>query len=200
MPDSTTGDHKISGCPTGASGPLSKWNLLAANFFRQQICLRGRAEIRFGRIEKQVTAEETCVVPPGVLVTAAFTSDLEQFELRINADSLLSKLAALMGAMPSQKLVFDRTNHGNFRRMLMFFATELDTLGSKMPSLAIAELEQALMVSFICNNSHNYSAYLEDRIRSAASWQVRRAEEYIETHWDQPITIEALAQVTSDSA
>jgi AraC-like DNA-binding protein len=176
---------------------------LAANFFRQQICLRGSAEIRFGRFEKHVTAEETCVVPPGVLVAAAFTSDLEQFGLRINADSLLSKLAALIGAMPSRKLVFDQTNctnHGNLRRMLMFFAAELDNLGSKMPSLAVVELEQALMVSFICNNSHNYSAYLEDRIRSAASWQVRRAEEYIETHWDQPITIEALAQVTSASA
>ncbi len=55
------------------------------------------------------------------------------------------------------------------------------------------------MVSFICNNPHNYSAFLEDRTRSAASWQVRRAEEYIEAHWDQPITIEALAQVTSAS-
>ena len=68
------------------------------------------------------------------------------------------------------------------------------------PSLAVAELEQALIVSFICNNPHNYSAFLEDRTRPAASWQVRRAEEYIEAHWDQPITIEELARVTSASA
>ena len=79
----------------------------------------------------------------------------------------------------------------------MFFALELD---SSTPSLAIAELEQALIVSFICSNRHNYSNLLDDRTRPIASWQVRRAEEYIEAHWNQPITIEELAQATSASA
>ena len=177
-----------------------------ASFFRQQICLRGSADIRFGRIKGRVTREETCVVPPEALVAAAFTPRFEQFGLRINADSMLSKLAALMGAMPSRKLVFDQTTRadsqaiGNIQRTLMFFAAELDALGSKMPSLVVAELEQALIVSFICNNPHNYSAFLEERTRSPASWQVRRAEEYIEAHWNQPITIEALACATSASA
>ena len=82
----------------------------------------------------------------------------------------------------------------------MFFAAELDALDSKMPSLVLAELEQALIVSFICNNPNNYSAFLDDRTLPAASWQVRRAEEYIEAHWDQPITIEELVRVTSASA
>jgi hypothetical protein len=60
---------------------------------------------------------------------------------------MLSKLAALMGAMPSRKLVFDQTTRadsqsiGNLQRTLMFFAAELDALGSKMPSLVVAELE-----------------------------------------------------------
>ena len=32
------------------------------------------------------------------------------------------------------------------------------------------------------------------------AWQVRRAEAYIETHWDQPITIRALARATAASS
>ena len=32
------------------------------------------------------------------------------------------------------------------------------------------------------------------------TWQVRRAEEYIETHWNQPITIASLARATAASA
>lgn len=32
------------------------------------------------------------------------------------------------------------------------------------------------------------------------TWQVRRVEQYIETHWDQPITIEILARATAASA
>jgi transcriptional regulator GlxA family with amidase domain len=56
------------------------------------------------------------------------------------------------------------------------------------------------MVSFLCNNPHNYSAFLDNRVRPLASSQVRRAEEYILAYWDRPITIETLAQVTSASA
>ena len=189
----------ISGGPVQLEAPDT-------NFFRQQIFLRGGADIRFGRIERQVTNEDTCVVPPEVSVDVDISSGSEQFVLRIEADVLLNKVAALIGRTPSQKLVFNQTTRannqasGHLRRMLMFFATELDALDSKMPSLVLAELEQALIVSFICNNLNNYSAFLDDRARPVASWQVRRAEEYIEAHWDQPITIEALARVTSASA
>ncbi len=87
----------------------------------------------------------------------------------------------------------------NIRRLLTFFAGELDS-ASNVLSPALVELEQALIVSFLCNNLHNYSASLESRSRPAASWQVRRAEEYIVANWDKPITIEDLARETSSSA
>jgi hypothetical protein len=48
----------------------------SANFFRQAF-VRGGAEIKFDRIERQVTSEETCVVPPEALVTAAFVPGFE---------------------------------------------------------------------------------------------------------------------------
>jgi AraC-like DNA-binding protein len=184
------------------SGTPFQLEFPTANFFRQAF-IQGGAAIRFDGIERRVTNGETCILPPETLVTAAFSPGFEHFGLRIKAESLLSKLAALTDSTPSRKLEFNqvtRADHaaiGNLRRMLMFFATELD---SGMPALAITELEQALIVSFICSNRHNYSALLQDRTRSIASWQVRRAEEYIEAHWKQPITIEELVRVTSVSA
>jgi transcriptional regulator GlxA family with amidase domain len=45
----------------------------------------------------------------------------------------------------------------------------------------------------------NYRVILGLRPRSSTSWQVRRAEKYILAHWDEPITIEALARETSTS-
>ena len=101
--------------------------------------------------------------------------------------------------------MFERTTRvngsgiANIRRLLSFFAGELDS-ASKVLSPALVELEQALIVSFLCNNAHNYSAFLESGTRAVASWQVRRAEEYIEARWDQPITIQDLACETSSSA
>jgi len=175
------------------------------SFFRQFICFRGGAEIRVGGILKQVTNEESCVVIPEMSHEGACAAGFEQLVLRIEAESLLTKLSALTGTTPSRKLVFDETTHGNhrtignLRRLLMFFAAELDSMSAATPQLAIAELEQALIVSFICSNSNNYSDLL-DRTPRVAPWQVWRAEEYIEAHWDKPITIETLAQVTSASA
>ena len=194
----------LSYCRYGAPVQLE---FPAANFFRQQICLRSGSGIRIGRIEGRVTNEESWVVPPETSINVVFAPDFEQLVLRIETDALLNKLTALIGRTPSRKLIFGHSTRvnaaaiGNLRRMLTFFAAELDSMDSEMgPSLAVAELEQALIVSFICNNPHNYSAFLHDRTRPAASWQVRRAEEYIEAHWDQPITIEELARVTSASA
>jgi transcriptional regulator GlxA family with amidase domain len=50
------------------------------------------------------------------------------------------------------------------------------------------------------------SAYAEqvqiggNKICRPIAWQVRRAEAYIETHWDQPITIRTLARATAASS
>ena len=65
-----------------------------------------------------------------------------------------------------------------------------------MPRLLIAEFEQALIVSYLCANLSNYSGLLDGEQPAVAPWQVRRAAEYIETNWDQPITTEALALIT----
>ncbi len=40
----------------------------------------------------------------------------------------------------------------------------------------------------------------EARDRPLTTWQVRRAEKYIETHWNEPITIDGLARATAMSA
>ena len=111
-------------------------------------------------------------------------------------------MGALIGTAPTRKLVFKDTGcvNANLARLVRFFASQLDAIGSSIASLEIAELEQALMVSFICNNPNNYSAFLDSRARPILTSQVRRAEDYILAHWDQPITVEALVQATSVSA
>ena len=86
------------------------------------------------------------------------------------------------------------------RRLANLLMAELDAEDSFPSRLVTAELEQAILVAFLCGNRHNYSHVLDGRSPDAAPWQVRRAEEYIEANWDQPITIEALAVVANASA
>jgi AraC-like DNA-binding protein len=177
-----------------------------STFFRQFICFRSGADIRTARrISMQVTSREHSIVPPETPFDAVCAPGFEELVLRIEADSLATKLGALIGATPSRKLVFDEAAPGraaaigNLRRLVSFFAAELDSMSAETPALAIVELEQALIVSFICSNPNNYS-HLLDRAPQIATWQVRRAEEYIEAHWNKPITVETLARVTSASA
>jgi AraC-like DNA-binding protein len=177
----------------------------AVTVFRQLLCLRGISRASLGQLERQVTVDETCIVPPEVPVDVVFGPGYEQLVLRIEVQSLTSKLAAMIGGPPPRDLVFDQraatdgSALAKLTRMTVFFARELDA-NKLVPSPEIAELEQALIVSFICNNRHSYSTVLRANVPSIAPWQVRRAEEYIEAHWDEPITIEDLVHVTTASA
>jgi len=122
--------------------------------------------------------------------------------LMIEPRALAGKFAALIGTSPRNLLQFapaadlrePATQH--VRRVFMLL---LDQLGCPVPPLALAELEQSLLVAFLCGNRHDHSHLLERAPLAAAPWQVCRAEEYIEAHWDEPITIEDLAAATGAS-
>jgi AraC-like DNA-binding protein len=132
--------------------------------------------------------------------------DLEHFVLKIDRGALLSKWTALAGRQPRGDLKFEpvadsRTPEAIYlRRLFMFLVDELGASERNIPPLALAEFEQSVIVSFLCANRHDESRFLDREPVGTAPWQVRRAEEYIEAHWDQPITVEALAVATGASA
>ena len=103
------------------------------------------------------------------------------------------------GRLPLAKRVGDQPEAFALRRLVQFLAEQLSAPTPPVP-LVLAELEQAVMVAFLTGNTNNFSAVLNGDPRSSAPWKVRRAEEYIAAHWDQPITIEALATATDISA
>jgi AraC-like DNA-binding protein len=86
------------------------------------------------------------------------------------------------------------------RRLVNVLTDELEDETSAMSPLVIAEIEQAILVAYLCGSSHNYSALLERRVADAAPWQVRRVEDYIEANWDRPPSTEAIAAAADISA
>ena len=85
-------------------------------------------------------------------------------------------------------------------RLLQFLIGEAETREANLPPAALGEIEQSLIVMFLKANRHSFSHVLEGRHRNAAPRQVRLAEEYIEAHWDRPITVDLLARLTNVSA
>ncbi len=177
-----------------------------ASFYRQQFSVRGGAGVRIDRIWRQVTPDELCVVPAESDLEIDFRPGFEQLVLRIDADALHNKLSALIGATPAAPLMFAPSTRADspamevLRRRLAFCVNELDSEDLLASPVAVAELEQLLILSFLRANANNYSKRIESCAHAPANWQVHRVEDYIEAHWDEPITIEALCQVTGLSA
>ena len=53
----------------------------------------------------------------------------------------------------------------------------------------LRELEQTILVSFLSANRHSFSHLLEREPKDTLPSQVRLAEEFIEAHWDQAISM-----------
>ena len=187
-------------------GAIVDQKFSAFSGFAQQFRIRGSSEILVDRAPVQLAPHQSSLVSPGATMKVTHSHDLEHFVLKIDRDALFNKWTALIGRPPRGDLKFEpvadsRTPEATYlRRLVMFLVDELGSSERGIPPLALAEFEQSVIVAFLCANRHDESHLLDREPMGTAPWQVRRAEEYIEAHWDQPITIEALAVATGASA
>jgi AraC-like DNA-binding protein len=175
------------------------------NFFVQGIPIRGRGEQVTNGSSVSVSKRVAAVLWPGADLRLRFGTGFEHLALKIDQRALMGKLEALIGGSALAPLQFvlgtDFSQPGarNLYRFVMLLVEELTTRDSPMSPAALAEVEQAAMIWFLSGNRHNYSDKIDHAPVRLAPWQVRRTEEYIEAHWDEPIKIENLAAITETS-
>jgi len=178
----------------------------ADNLVRQQFCISGVGQTAFGSSHFLVDRNETCVAPAGTDARIAFEPGFAQLRLRIQAAALQAKLAALTGSTIARTIefvapaTFRHPELARLRRLLDVIVSELDRDDANIPPQMLAEFEQLVMVSFLTANPHNFSHLLEREAAKSAPWQVRLLEEYIETNWRSPLSIDDLAVATGGSA
>lgn len=177
------------------------------DFFMQGFPVEGAGEVRWN--QRSVTVERQnggIVSGPGADMVFNYGATFAHLILKIAPDALTRKLTVLIGRPidPALEMAPQSDTDPRLRaaqlRLLRFLAQELDQTAERLPDAAFAELEEAVLVTFLMANEHNYSKWLQGTPRAAAPWQVRRAVDYIEQHWDQPITIEALADASGTTA
>lgn len=116
------------------------------------------------------------------------------------------KLGALMGDASVDHIAFGRETDVRspaviqYRRLLSFLLSELDADGPRAPGLVIDEIAEALLVSYLLGQNHNFTNQLVRPEPTPSRWHQRLAEEYIAQRWNEPLSIEALAKVTNVSA
>ena len=174
--------------------------------FRLFSTLSGKGRTTIGQQTATLDEDQCSIISPGQKVTIVAEDSHELFNLRIESGAFERKLAYLLGARPKGKLEFEHAVNRRSPRfqqlwqLLHLFARQLDASSDQLPSLMLRELEQAVLVGLLTANRHSFSHLLEREPRDSLPSHVRRAEDFIEAHWDQAITIEKLVEATGIGA
>jgi AraC-like DNA-binding protein len=177
-----------------------------ADRFRLLTAVAGGGEATIAGKTIEINAHQSCIVSQGQCMHLTADPSHGWFNLRIDPGAFERKLAYLLGARPSSKLEFapavnrDHPQVRNLWRLIQFFSEQLDATSGRLPPLVLRELEQAILVAFLHANRHTFSHLLDREASDTVPSHVRRAEEYIEAHWDEAITIESLVEVTGVGA
>jgi AraC-like DNA-binding protein len=148
--------------------------------------------------------KRSMVVSSGNTIKFSTSADYERFALTIKSAALKSKLEAItgncIGAFPKFEI---KKRHSDFAtqalRQNCFFLVEAMGTSPPIPRPVLSQLEQTIIVMFLHANRHNYSHLLEEEQPAAASWQVRRAEEYLGANCAEMPNLEAIAAETNVS-
>lgn len=175
-----------------------------SDYLRVQFRYGGEGRTRVDGTSVALTAQQGCISRAETDIE--FGENYQQIVWRVPMDIFIAKLAAMTGEPVTGSLSFDPVldlASPEGRSLATILGCILNTIETMPPDAAptvLAELEQALAVALLTAADHSQQAFLGGRHRGAAPWQVRRAEDYIEAHWNQPISIEDLAAVTGASA
>ncbi|MGX4770687.1 AraC family transcriptional regulator [Bradyrhizobium guangdongense] len=176
------------------------------DFARLQVGLKGKAGVVLGNSTTlPVDEQHSGITPAGQPATIIFEAGFEQLILRIKTSALEKALTALLGASPRGALLLDPTAAPKqpaahlLRQLTMFLADQLNSTAAQLPKPTLIELEQALIMTFLSAQRHNYTDILDGRATEPAPLVVRLAEEYIEANWARAVVIEELASQTNTS-
>ena len=178
----------------------------ASDYVRLQIALTGAASTTSAGVTTDIHRGCGCISSPNQDATLRFGRGYEQLVLRIRNATLEDRLTRMIGFRPKGAVRFDAALRSeqpqaeSLRQLVQFFATQLHEHATALPPLVVAELEQAITVAFLLGCRHNFSGLLETDAKDGAPEHVRIAEEFIEAHWNQPITIEKLTDETDVSS
>jgi AraC-like DNA-binding protein len=173
---------------------------------RLSICLAGKGRITAAGEAIELTPEQGRIVQENSAPLCEYGAGYQHLALAFDAQILKKKLWAFLGFEPGGTLKFEaaadfrQPDAQRLRRLIFFFAQELDLAGAEISEPILAELHDLLIAAFLSANRNTFSDLIAAGDKRAGHWQVRLVEDYIEANWNQAITIEVLAAVSGASA
>lgn len=178
------------------------------DFFLLQIPLRGGAEIRCGGQQVDASPSLASLPSPTEPLTMRWADDSPHLIVRLARPALLSRLESLLQAPLRQQLVFDlgvpldKPALAPLVHFIDYLRLTLDAGNALQSGARLAEhAEEYLMSSLLMSASHNYSRALAGEAqRSLLPRVVRRAQDYMAAHAEQPLSLADVCREVGCSA
>ena len=173
------------------------------DFFRVQVCVSGSGRTSSGRSTADV--DPTVVVCSTANTVCEFGPSYEQLVLRADRLTLERDLTTLLGSRPKDQISFDLSTSCDaaqtrrLREKIIYTASWIDISREPIPPPLLREMEQTIRLAVIYGIPNNFTDRLMATPKTAAPWQVRRVEDWIDAHWQQSITIETLVEISGAS-
>lgn len=168
--------------------------------------VRGHGATSSGSRTVPVGVGSPVLVSAGHAAAFQYGADLEKLVMCVRPEALKRKLSVLLGAPVSHDIEFELSEFVS-EEMLSGLLGLIDALVCQfddrcrlLAPLAIRQLEKAIVAQLLLTARHQYSNQLRRTPPETSPDHVKRAEEFIVANWDQPITMEALTEVTGVSA
>ncbi|MFH0130541.1 AraC family transcriptional regulator [Variovorax sp. VaC1] len=167
------------------------------DFYLLQIPLRGGADIRCGAQHVDATPRLASLPSPTEPLSMRWADDSPHLIVRLARPALLSRLEALLQAPVNQPLVFnlgvplDNPALSPLVHFIDYLRLTLDAGNALQAGGPLAEhAEEYLMSCLLMSAGHNHSRALAgDTRRNLLPRVVRRAQEYMAAHADQPLSL-----------
>jgi AraC-like DNA-binding protein len=161
--------------------------------FRQFFCLGGGGRVSAWNREFEVTPQLTAILPPGSRFEAEYGAGYAHLVVQIDEDALARTHHAWDDDLKPARLhlcqAMDANKLRRLRRLALGLADQFDD-PRRRNDIAIVELQQALVSSFLFDNLHRGELV---EVPRAGSDLAGRLRDYLEAHWREPLTVEALA-------
>jgi len=199
----TLGDVAIGYCHYATPVRL---NFPEARVVSQLICLSGSGRSVAGQSRGALDARNwSAVLPAGVPVDLEYSANHRQLVIRIDSSRLERTIAALWGAPRAGALGLRQADPGSpamcaLRRAVEFAIAELEITGKDASPVAVAEMQDLIVTRFLYGHHPELSASAAREALLPSRPKMRQLEDYLRGNWNEPVTVERLAEIANVGA
>lgn len=169
-----------------------------SSFLLVMMPMIGTSQVTCGEQQLCASPNSAAVISPTLPFYQTINAHCDQIMVQVDRELLERTCAQHVGHDLRQPLQFrldlDMTHSSGWPALISYLLTEFDSYAPYLNSpLVRAPMEHLIVATLLHSQWHNYSDELAQPARPIAPSHVKRVEEYIDAHADEPLTVAGLA-------